>query len=284
MSEKSHQKIETFIREAFDRNFEYLQVETGSGLAYDIKDMALQQVLYYWKKLHEIATSVTETEVRLNLPGQHTRNGVEYGIEGVVDIVQEDNQTVMYDIKTHDPEYVRNHKDDYCKQLNVYAHIWQTLREQPLDQTAIIATAFPDRMKEALANRHEEQIQEELDHWQPVVDIPFDSNAVDEAIDEFGTVVDAIENGFFEPPTIDALRSRTTDTAQTFAYLICRNCDARFSCDPYRVHAGGVGKRADRKFLRQFFSESGPNWETESRTDSRVSAAEEEPTIDDLIA
>ncbi len=56
----------------------------------------------YWKKLRHIAEKVTDTEVRLNLPNQTTPKGRGFCVEGVVDIVREDEKVTMYDIKTHD--------------------------------------------------------------------------------------------------------------------------------------------------------------------------------------
>ena len=52
-------------------------------------------------------------------------------MEGVVDIVREDDETWMYDIKTHDPDYVKTHKELYEKQLNVYSYIWQNFKAEP---------------------------------------------------------------------------------------------------------------------------------------------------------
>ena len=50
----------------------------------------------------------------------------------MVDIVREHDRTTMYDIKTHDPEFIEANKDFYQQQLNVYAYIWQNLRAQGL--------------------------------------------------------------------------------------------------------------------------------------------------------
>jgi len=106
-------EIEAFLRESFEQNFELLKLESGHSLGADIKDAAWNQVLFYWRKLKDIATRVTETEVRLNLPDQESPGGRKFGIEGVVDIVREGDQTVMYDIKTHDADQVRENIADY---------------------------------------------------------------------------------------------------------------------------------------------------------------------------
>ena len=118
-------EVQRFIIDALEQNFELLKLESGHSLAADVKATALNQALLYWLKLKDIAIRVTETEVRLNLPGRKTAQGRKFGIEGVVDIVKEADRTVMYDIKTHDADQVRDHIEGYEDQLNIYAFIWQ---------------------------------------------------------------------------------------------------------------------------------------------------------------
>jgi len=267
----SDEQVEQFIQERFEENLQWIQEETGAGLAPDIKAMALQQVLYYWRKLREIAMTVTETEVRLNLPRQRSPAGRDYGIEGVVDIVRQDDRTTMYDIKTHDIEYVQGHIEEYARQLNIYAHIWQILRQQPLDRTAVITTSFPERLREAIANEDEPTIQRELERWEPVVEIPFDPRAVEEAVEEFGKVVDAIEDGEFCPPSGRRLRERSLDGRKAFATRVCRNCDARFSCRPYRQYIKTT--RGHKEFaFSAYFKDDTAAWEREERLSARLGA------------
>ena len=266
--------IEVFLRERFDDNFERIQEETGTGLAPDIREMAFQQVLYYWRKLKGIANRVTETEVRLNLPCQRTPEGREYGIEGVVDIVREEDQTIMYDIKTHEVEYARAHRNDYAQQLNIYTHIWQILREQQLDQTAVITTALPKKLREAIVNGDESTVKKELSAWDPVIDIPFDPQEVETAIQEFGEIVDQIEDGIFSPPGVSRLRSRTTDDRLTFAQRICRNCDARFSCRSYRLFAKSSSGASEFSF-NSYFPDDLADWEQEERQRGQLEAETE---------
>ena len=127
-------EIEAEIRRMFEENYELMRLEGGHALSADVKEAALNQVLFYWRKMRDVAENVTDTEVKLNLPEQITPQGRKYGIEGVVDIIREDERTVMYDIKTHDSDYVRANTAEYEKQLNVYAHIWQGLRGLELDR------------------------------------------------------------------------------------------------------------------------------------------------------
>jgi len=251
------QEIETFLRESFDQNFELLKLESGHSIGNDIKELAWNQVLFYWRKLKDIATKVTETEVRLNLPNQVSPGGHKFGIEGVVDIVREEDQTIMYDIKTHDADQVRENIHDYEGQLNIYAHIWKNLRGQPLNTTTIIATAIPDSFQQALKgpSPNREKIYNEFQKWNPLVEIEFDPTRVEKDIADFGTVVDCIEGSEFAPASIEKLHTRSGREKREFASHVCRYCDARYSCSSYREYAISSHGRAEgaiRQYLNDF--------------------------------
>ena len=247
------QELETAILEIFEQNYEILQAEGGHSLTEDTKRAALQQVLLYWRKMRDVAERVTETEVKLTLPEQRTRKGRKYSIHGVVDIVQEEERTVMYDIKTHDADYVQSNREDYEKQLNIYAHIWQELRGQPLDQTAIVATAHPKEVKQALHAGDEAALEAALADWEPLVDIPFAQQQVKAVIADFSEVVDAIEDRQFAPPPLSRLEQRykTRGREKRFATQICGNCDGRFSCSSYRAYTQ-TNRGSDVSFNRYF--------------------------------
>jgi hypothetical protein len=252
------QEIETFLRDSFEQNFELLKLDNGHSLTADVKELAWNQVLFYWRKLKDIASTVTETEVRLNLPNQESPGKHKFGIEGVVDIVQGEEKTIMYDIKTHEAEQVRENIGDYERQLNIYAHIWKNLRGQPLDATAIIATAFPTSFREALKESppSREKIYHEFQKWNPLVEIEFDPQHVNEIITDFGTIVDCIENSKFSPAPLEKLKSRQGERNAMFATIVCRNCDARFSCNSYRAYAQ-EGHGRDESVLRQYMDDFG---------------------------
>ncbi len=255
-------EIEAEIRRIFEENYELMRLEGGHALSADTKQTALLQVLYYWHKMRDVAENVTDTEVELNLPEMVTPQGRKYGIEGVVDIIREHDRTVMYDIKTHDADYVRANTSEYEKQLNVYAHIWQGLRNQELDETAIIATSHPRELKEAIENNDSNRIARELLKWEPVIDIPFDRAAVEETIAEFGAVVDKIESREFAPPSVDRLQEQLPGKKTRFAVQVCRNCDARFSCAAYRNYVQASKSQADT-LLRRFLGDVGSDAERE---------------------
>lgn len=254
-------EVEARIREFFDRNYDLLRQEGGHVLAEGAKRQALEQSLLYWRKLRAIATSVTETEVKLALPGLATPKGRPFVLEGVVDIVREGNEVRMYDLKTHEEREVRAERELYEDQLNVYAHIWKGIRGQSLDGAAIIATRLPPELREALRARDPNAINAAMASWDPVVDLPFDENEVARTIKDFARCVDAIEDGEFAPPPADMLgKPRGTrrrkdhgavpdagaEPEPTFAQIHCRNCDARFSCGSYRSYLkvrGGSSRR-----------------------------------------
>jgi hypothetical protein len=265
-------QIADYIRSAFERNFEQLKLESGHSLTEDVKETARWQVLLYWFKLKEIAARVTETEVRLNLPNQTSPRGRRFGIEGIVDIVRDDQKTTLYDIKTHEAAEVRENLPDYEHQLDIYAHIWQNLRGQSLDETAIIATAFPDSIKAALKDPDRKRLAYELQKWDPLVELDFSPDRVQEVIDNFGRVVDCIEDGQFEPASMEKLKSRQGLSRREFASHVCRHCDARFSCDSYRQYALGSYGRAESDF-RQYLEDFGDDLEQQDWLSGNLDAA-----------
>lgn len=246
----SEQEVEEFLKETFEDNYRSLRLEGGHGLTPDIKEYAYQQVLRYWQKLKHVAQNVTDTEVPLVLPNQQTPKNRKFNIEGVVDILREQDRTVMYDIKTHDGDYVRENRQLYERQLNVYAHIWQELRGQPLDETAVIATSFPERLEKAIKTADAVEIGKAMEAWDPVISIPFDKDHVKSTIADFGTVVDSIEDSTFVPASLEVLRRK--EGGSLFATRVCRNCDARFSCSSYRAYAGTSRARKETRFTELF--------------------------------
>lgn len=252
-------EIEAFIRQTFDENYEQLRMESGMAIAPGVKETALNQVLLYWRILKDVAENVTDTEVRLSLPRCSTPQGRDFTIEGIVDILRDNDRTVMYDIKTHDADYVRANIELYEQQLNVYAYIWQELRRQGLDEMAIIATDYPESVQQALSSGDPAHLEYALRQWQPVVKINYDLGRVEGTIREFGDAVDAIEeNRFASRSVADLFETLPGTTNIRFASRVCINCDARFSCSSYRQYAlQGRAGVAEQK-MRQYYGE-GPD-------------------------
>ncbi len=270
--------IETLLRGFFEDNFEMLRLEGGHSLSPQVQRLAFEQVLFYWRKLSDVANHVTDTEVHLNLPRQFSPSGRPFGIEGVVDIVRDDDQTIMYDIKTHDAASIRADTSNYEKQLNVYAHIWQTLRCQQLDATAVICTKLPNSLREAICRENPVQIERELEAWEPAIPIPFTPENVEATIDDFGRVVDLIEEHQFDPVPLEKLYERPPGSRRTFARGVCLECDARFSCDTYRAYARAAPAGQDSAFAIYFSDLDREDWIL-----AGLDASPSPETIDELI-
>ena len=273
------EEVQERILEFFDRNMADLQAEGGHALAPEVKETALRHVQLYWRKLREIAMKVTDTEVKLSLPEQRTPRGRIFAIEGVVDIVREHGHTVLYDIKTHPPDEVRANRDLYARQLAVYAHIWQALRGEPLDETAVICTVYPPALEEALRTGDEPGAAKELAAWEPVIDIPFDEAQVAATVADFARVVDRIEDHVFAAPPLAELKAPLPGMRRPFGTAVCRNCDARFSCDPYRRWLQ-VGRSSSEATFRQYIEDLGADMERDAHVAAALAAAEELPVTD----
>jgi len=245
-------EIEEKIRERFELNYEILKAEGGHALTNDVKEVALNQILFYYRKMRSVADRITETEVKLSLPDQFTPLGRRFTIEGIVDIVSEQGKVTMYDIKTHDTDFIRTNKDIYERQLNVYAYIWENLRKNKLDHTAIISTSLPPSLRAAIRLRNEERIKAEIEKWDPVIPIGFNEERINETIEDFAKVVDKIETHSFQPPPAETLKNKIEGSNVNFALRVCGNCDARYSCESYREYALQTGIRTAKDFKKYF--------------------------------
>lgn len=260
------------IKEYFEDNYELMRLEGGHALTEDAKQLALTQVLYYFTKLKDVATKVTDTEVKLTLPDQKTPKGRNFTIEGIVDIVGDENETWMYDIKTHDTAYIESNKELYERQLNVYAHIWQELRGQALDKTAVISTAYPEGLKQAHLLNDQFRIQYELARWNPLITLDFDQEKVNEVVEDFAKVVDCIEEKKFKPASVGTLKSNLEGTNAKFGQRICRECDARFSCSSFREYVTGKGKGVRGNFSK-YFNDLGSDTDKEEWVNANLQAS-----------
>ncbi len=259
--------IEQFVRQAFEENFEQLRAESGHALSPDVRAAALEEVLLYSYRLRDLAERITDTEVRLNLPNQRTPKDRKFGIEGVVDIIREETRTTMYDIKTHDPELIRQNIGLYQDQLNIYAHIWHKLRGQQLTDTAVVSTHVPDSVKGAFRSGNAEQLAKAMEQWEPVIPIEFDPDNVETTIKDFGDVVDKIEGGKFSSPSVAKLRK--LGGKRTFGDRVCGNCDVRFSCKAYREYADAPRRKDSARFSR-YYSPLADDAEREGWRDAAV--------------
>ena len=162
---------------------------------------------------------------------------------------------------------------DYERQLNVYAHIWKGLRGRPLDKVAVIATRPTRPLYRALRAGEPAKIQAAMDAWYPVLEVPVHGDVVADVMEDFGRVVDLIEEHKFTPPGLDVLKAPSRpDGKVPFAQEVCMNCDARFGCASYRqlVRAQSPG-RADQA-LRDASADFGGDAEKQDWRDSGVTA------------
>lgn len=261
--------IEEKIAEFFEDNYELLKLEGGHSITATAKQQALNQVLYYYKRMKDVADKVTDTEIKLTLPNLTTAQKREFTIEGVVDIVKEEKNTWMYDLKTHDLDYVKSHKELYEKQLIIYKHIWERIRENDLDHTAIISTSLPNNVKSAIRSGDEEYIEVELKKWNPLVEFEVDEQNIEDTVNDFAEVVDKIENNVFEPAPEEKLNERIVGTNELFVTRICRNCDARFSCKSYREYVSNSGMTAKSGYS-EYYNDFGTEGERSERLSTEL--------------
>lgn len=287
-------EIEAFITEVFDQNFELLRQEYGSSLTPEAREAALNQVMLYWLRLPDVAERITDTEVPIQLPNQCSPEGRNFGIDGVVDIVREDDKTIMYDIKTHEEDFVREHLDLYAMQLNLYAYVWEQLRGQPLDEVAIIATAYPDNIRDAmppgvpireLDTEARAHLATAIANWNPLIELEYNAADIDDTIRMFGETVDLIENRQFAPPSVPQLNEIWQMSGQRYAVRVCRICDARYSCSSYRTYAQERAPREWklREFNRYYYEEVDDQPAPEGWVAANLNASPEDAYLDALL-
>jgi hypothetical protein len=233
MNEVFEGEVEDFLEDRFFSNLSILETEESLRLNAFVKEQALWQIKMYWKKMKEMAMKVTQAEVPVTLSNLKTPRGRTYNISGVVDIVQEGDKTVLYDIKTHDPKAIQNNKEKYQRQLNIYGSVWENSHQKKLDHTAVIATPLPKKLTWALRENNLESINLCLSDWKPVYEFDYCEEQRDETLEEFGKVVDCIEDGEFSPQPVSVLKEPYQGSKEIFAVRVCRNCDIRFACESY---------------------------------------------------
>ncbi|MDP7320863.1 MAG: PD-(D/E)XK nuclease family protein [Bacteriovoracaceae bacterium] len=256
--------IEEFIHECFSENYTSLSSETGKSLSLKQQEAAIQQVVYYLYRMWDIAENVTETEVKLVLPGQRTRKNRKYNLLGVVDLVSDDSGTRMYDLKTLEKDVILEDKEKFRKQLSIYSHIWKGIKDQKLEGTAIIATSVPTEIKRVVKQFIEDpeakfqEFHNAIEKVEPIISVDVNETQIQDFLTEFGDTIDKIEERVFTPANVIKLRTKQHATNSDFGSLVCRNCDARYSCDSYREYIGSA-----RGKVRTLF---GQYWDDDEET------------------
>ena len=142
-------EVEQTIREAFEANYEQLRAESGHALSMDVREAALQQVLLYWRKLHELAEKITETEVRLESATKRRQRAGSSGSRESSILCE----TRPYHHVRHQDPRSRVHR---CQQgvsirsNSTSTHTFGRTSAVKLDETAIISTHVPLHIREMI--------------------------------------------------------------------------------------------------------------------------------------
>jgi hypothetical protein len=151
-----------------------------------------------------------------------------------------------------------------------------TERILELNETAVIATRFPESLNSAWEGRKRNPaaFEQELQKWNPVIQFPFDAKHVEDVVREFGQTVDAIEDGVYAPPPVKRLKEVEVGR-ETFATRVCTNCDVRFSCSHYRRYLK-TSRSRDLPRFRDIYEDVGTEAERESRKEAGLGEGQEE--------
>jgi hypothetical protein len=206
-SEKLDAEIEAFLGERFADNLSILEAEGQLRLNAFVRVQALLQVKLYWAKLKDLALRVTRSEVPISLSNLKTEEGRSYTIQGVADVIEEGDKNILYDIKTHAPDFVRRNIGRYEARLNIYAKVWSERSGSAIDGTAVIATPLPGKLRYALQDGAPEKIARALEEWNPVIPVTSDERGAQKTLDEFNKTVEAIESRHFDPAPLAELEA-----------------------------------------------------------------------------
>ena len=188
---------ESQVASWFDTNYAFLTKKERVYLASYVKNIALEQVLRYFRRNQRNWSRIKDAEVDVSLVKD------EYILKGSIDLVVGENQTVeLIDFKSEKKPDVNNPADReklerYRRQLEVYAHIVEERTGQIVSKTHLYYTSEED--------------------GNPYITYPKNSRAIEKTIAVFDQVVHRIEQKDFS-------------IAERPAKL-CPACDMRFYCD-----------------------------------------------------
>ena len=214
--------IEQFIRQA-SRRTSTTRAESGHALSPEVKNAAFQQVLHYWRRLHDLAERITDTEVRLNLPNARRRAGSSASRAWWTSSARRNGRRCTTSRPTTRSSSARTGTLPGPAQ-HLRAHLVQARGAAP-GQTAVISTHLPAAVKDAISGGDAETIADEMGRWEPVIPIRFDADNVETTIQDLGKVVNRIEGGKCSSASVARLRKR--DGERTFGDRVCGSCDVR---------------------------------------------------------
>ena len=113
---------------------------------------------------------------------------------------------------------------------------------------------MPARLQNVIRNAAQKPqlVETEMRNWNPIVPIGYNEDEVREMIENFGNVVEKIENNEFSAPPVEVLQERKPGKRATFGVDVCRNCDVRFSCSSYAEYlrvSSGASRGTMYKFM-----------------------------------
>lgn len=236
-------EFENKLRIKFEENYEYLKGQTSGHLVTGpVKDAAFLQVQYYLRRNKVLVEHINHSGVRLSLPEMKTPHvNYVYTIDGVVDIAEAKDGTLMYCIKTTDRQSLLEHLDLYRGELSVYTYIYKKIYGGNPTKIAIVTTALPKSLRDAIKVNDRILLERLMKEWQPIEVFDYSEEKVEAYINDFGLVVEKIEGGLFNPPTAMRLSEPYGRFDSIFAIEVCRNCDVRYSCDSYSAYIENKG-------------------------------------------
>ena len=185
------------IRAWFDSNYAEITRSARVYLAPGPRQMALNQVLTYYRREHGDWSHIRDAEVDVSLVK------ADYILVGKIDLIAGINDTVaVVDFKSERKLDVNDPRDretlnQYRRQLEVYAHIVESRTGQTVSKTHLYYTG------EESGN--------------PYITFPRDGQSIDQTIHTFDTVVRRIEAHDYMIPARPV--------------TLCKNCDMRAYCD-----------------------------------------------------
>ena len=191
---KGHLVDEELIRQRFEFNYKYLLLKETRQIGQEQKEVALTQVLNYWRNNQDTIAKVIETEVDVTLEKDT------YILNGAIDLVRgDDDELEVLDFKSQKrPTDGDAYIETYYKQLCIYAHILQERRGIVPKRLVIYWTA-------------EEKLSD------AVMEFPYNPNDVANAMSHFGNVVSEIQRQNF---TVSVVPDKK----------VCNECDFRTYC------------------------------------------------------
>lgn len=185
------------IRAWFNTNYVYLTKREHVYLAPVVRDIALEQVLRYYRRYQHDWSHIREAEVDVSLVKD------EYILTGMVDLITgEGGALELVDFKSEKKLDVNDPADRdkltrYRRQLEVYAHIVAERAGLDVDKTHLYYTSE--------------------ESGSPLITFPTDARSIQKTIAALDAVVHRIESGDFAIPQRPA--------------KLCRDCDMRHYCD-----------------------------------------------------